>query len=481
MTRYETVIGLEFHAELKTKTKIFCSCPTTFAGEPNTHVCPVCLGLPGVLPVLNKKAVEMAVKAGLALNCHISPFSKFDRKNYFYPDLPKAYQVTQYPLPICKDGWLEIDTEKGKKKVRINRIHMEEDAGKLVHSGDNITNSSYSLPDYNRAAVPLIEIVTEPDIASADEARAFAEQLKLALEYAGVSDVKMEEGSLRCDVNISLRPEGQEEFGTRTEIKNLNSFRSIQRVILYEEERQAEVLDEGGKIFQETLAWDDNTGQAFSMRSKEDAHDYRYFPEPDLVPIIIEQEWIDKLKMELPEMPKVRLERLTTNHGLSDYDAGIIVNNPPLAFFFDEVMELYPEAKTIANWLLGDVMRLLNSNDEEIHRIPIEAKNFAYLLDQVKSSKINNASAKIVLEEMFNSDKAPEDIIKKKGFAQISDTSALEQAVDEAIANNPQPADDYRNGKDQALGFLVGQVMRATKGQANPPMVRELLIKALDK
>jgi len=481
MTQYETIIGLEFHAELKTKTKIFCSCPTTFAGDPNTHVCPICLGLPGVLPVLNKRAVELAVKAGLALNCEISHYSKFDRKNYFYPDLPKGYQVTQFPLPICKNGYLTIPAEDGgKKKVRINRIHMEEDAGKLVHSGETISSSLYSLPDYNRAAVPLIEIVSEPDMTSAEEARAFGEKLKAALEYADVSDVRMEQGSLRCDVNISLRPVGQKEFGTRTEIKNLNSFRSVQRAILYEQERQASVLDEGGRIYQETLTWDDNKGCTLSMRSKEESHDYRYFPEPDLVPIVLDQEWIDRIAAGMPEMPEARLTRLTEEAGISATDAAIIVGNKTLAFYFDQVVEHYPDPKTVSKWLLGDLSRLLNEQGENVEAIPILPEQLATLLTQIKEGKINNNTGKAVLEEMFKTGQDAETIIKEKGFAQISDTSALDAAVQKIIADNPQPVADYKEGKKQAVGFLVGQIMKQTGGQANPQMVRELLCKALD-
>ncbi len=481
MTQYETVIGLEFHAELKTKTKIFCSCPTDFSAEPNTHVCPVCLGLPGVLPVLNKRAVELAIKAGLALNCQISHLSKFDRKNYFYPDLPKGYQVTQFPLPICTNGYLIIKDDAGNdKRIRINRIHLEEDAGKLVHSGTTIATSAYSLPDYNRAAVPLIEIVTEPDLSSAEEAKNFAEMLKLTLQYAAVSDVKMEQGSLRCDVNISLRPQGQKELGVKTEIKNLNSFRSILRAVAYEQTRQTEALDNGERIIQETLTWDDDNGTAFSMRSKEDAHDYHYFPEPDLVPTIVEQDWIDEVAKELPELPQKRKYRLVDQYGLSDYDASTIVNNPVLALFFDRVLYHYDDPKTVANWLLGEISRLVKSSEEEIEMISLKPDDVAYLLTQVKEGAINNNSAKAVLEEMFQTGKEPDAIIKEKGFAQISDTSALQDAVKAVISANPQPVADYRQGKKQALGFLLGQIMKATGGQANPQAVREILINALD-
>lgn len=482
MTKYQTSIGLEFHAELRTRTKIFCACPTDFEGDPNTHVCPVCLGLPGVLPVLNQKVVELAVKAGLALNCRIQPYSKFDRKNYFYPDLPKAYQITQFSLPICRNGWLELEN---KKRVRINRIHIEEDAGKLIHSGEHISASDFSLADYNRAAVPLIEIVTEPDLASPEEALEFGQLLKLTLEYAGVSDVKMEQGSLRCDVNISLRPEGREELGTRREIKNLNSFRSMVRAIKYEETAQSQLLDEGDKVIQETLTWDDHEGCTLSMRNKEDAHDYRYFPEPDLAPVVIDGDWVKRLARELPQMPFQRRQRLVGEYGLSPYDAGKLVDSRALAFFFDQVMESFDDAKTVANWLLGDLSRILNSQkgegEQEVTDIPLSARQMGMLLNKIKAGELNNNTGKLVLEEMFKSGKDPEEIIREKGFVQISDTSALSKAVAEVIAANPKPAEDYRGGKKQSLGFLLGQVMKATGGQANPQIVRELLLKSLDE
>ncbi|MBQ9991833.1 MAG: Asp-tRNA(Asn)/Glu-tRNA(Gln) amidotransferase subunit GatB [Firmicutes bacterium] len=473
MARYETVIGLEFHAELKTKSKLFCPCPTEFGGEPNTHVCPVCLGLPGVLPVLNKHAVELAVKAGLALNCDIQRVSKFDRKNYFYPDLPKAYQVTQFALPICRDGYVNISG----KQIRINRIHLEEDAGKLIHSGESILDSGFSMPDYNRAAVPLIEIVTEPDIRSAQEARELAERLKSLLEYAGVSDVRMEQGSLRCDVNISLRPEGQTEFGIRAEIKNLNSFRAIERAIEYEEKRQAAILDEGGRVIQETRTWDDGKGITLSMRSKENAHDYRYFPEPDLVPTVIDDIWMNEIRQSLPEMPEARKHRLMTECGLSEYDTNRIVETPMLAFFFDEVIEAGADAKLTANWILGDISRLLTGNED---KLPIKASDLAVLIEQVKSGAINHSSGKLVLEEMFMHGGCPLEIIKTRGFAQISDASALQEAVLKVVEANPEPVADYKAGKKKAMGFLLGQIMKATGGQANPQMVREMLEKALD-
>jgi len=482
MTRYLTTIGLEFHAELKTKTKIFCSCPTDSGAEANTNVCPVCLGMPGVLPVLNRHAVELAARAGMALNCEVARVSKFDRKNYFYPDLPKGYQVTQMEQPICRNGYIEIKDDDGNpKKVRINRIHMEEDAGKLVHSGDNISGSAYSLPDYNRAAVPLIEIVTEPDISSAEEARQFGESLRAILLYAGVSDVKMEQGSLRCDVNISIRPEGTEKLGTRVEIKNLNSFRSVYRAVCYEQQRQEDMLELGETIVQETRLWDDVNGETRSMRSKEEAHDYRYFFEPDLCPVEIDDAWMEEIRAGLPELPEARRNRLEQELGLSAYDAGQLVMTPALALFFDKVYALHADAKTIANWLLGDISRLMRTEGDAADEVPLCAEEFAYLLKQLKDGAINNNSAKVVLEEMFVNGGKAADIIAKHGFAQISDSSALQKAVEEIVAANPQPVADYKAGKKAAAGFLVGQVMKATKGQANAAMVKELLEKVLDQ
>ncbi len=477
MTEYLTTIGLEFHAELKTKTKIFCSCPTDFSNDPNTHVCPVCLGLPGVLPVLNKHVVELAATAGMALNCEVSPISKFDRKNYFYPDLPKGYQVTQYPMPICRNGHITIKDKDGNDKdIRINRIHMEEDAGKLVHSGDNIRHSQYSMPDYNRAAVPLIEIVTEPDLSSAEEAKEFAELLKLKLEYAKVSDVKMEQGSLRCDVNISLRPVGCEELGTKVELKNLNSFRAMYRAIQHEVERQSILLDCGEPIVQETRLWDDAAGETRSMRSKEDAHDYRYFPEPDLPPVVIDEAWMAEIASKLPEQPEQRLKRLTET-GIPDKDAKQLVGTPALAYFFDDLTAKGIEAKTASNWLLGDISRLMTNEDEQV---PLDVNEVAHLLTELKKGAINNNSAKTVLAELFGTAKKAADIIAEHGFAQISDSSFLQQAVAEVLSANPQPVADYKAGKKAAIGFLVGQVMKKTKGQANPGMVKEFLEKELE-
>ncbi|MDD4146255.1 MAG: Asp-tRNA(Asn)/Glu-tRNA(Gln) amidotransferase subunit GatB [Clostridia bacterium] len=471
----EAVIGLEIHVELKTKTKIFCSCPTKFGGEENTHVCPVCLGLPGALPVLNKKVVEYAVRAGVALNCAIESYSKFDRKNYFYPDLPTAYQISQYYMPICRTGYLEIEVNGKKKKIRINRIHLEEDAGKLVHSGNSITSSQYSLADYNRGGAGLIEIVSEPDLGSAEEARIFLEQLRAVLEYTGVSDVKMEEGSLRCDANISLRPVGSSKLGTKTEIKNMNSFRALERALEYEIERQQEVLEEGGIIVQETRAWDEGKGMTTVMRSKEEAHDYRYFPDPDLPPIILESEWVEEIRTSLPELPEARKERLVKELGLSAYDAGVLTGSKVLAEFFDETVTFYNKPKAIANWMMVEYLGLLNANNMEIDQSKVTPQQLAILLQVQDEGKISGKIAKIVFAEMFATGKDPEIIIKEKGLVQISDEGALVTVVDRVIDANPQSVEDFRGGKKKAIGFLVGQIMKETKGQANPGVVNKLL------
>ena len=477
---YEVVIGCEVHVELKTKTKIFCSCPTDFGGEPNTHVCPVCLGLPGTLPVLNKKVLEYAIKAGLAMNCEIAHFSKFDRKNYFYPDLTKAYQISQFDLPICKNGYIDIETSEGKKKIGITRIHMEEDAGKLVHQGATITTSAGSLADYNRAGVPLIEIVSEPDMRSAEDVLAFLTNLKAIIEYTGVSDARMEQGSLRCDVNLSLRPAGQKEFGTRAEIKNLNSFRAGERVIKYEIDRQTDILESGGKVVQETRTWDDGKGMTFSLRSKEDSDEYRYFPDPDLTPIIVTDAYIEELRASLPELPQVKRARMIEEDGLPEYDAGVITASKALADFYDGVRAHYDDAKKISNWIMVELLAKVNAEGMELEAVKIQPEQMAALLKLVDSGDISGKIAKKVFAEMFATGKDPADIIKEQGLVQISDEDALKEMVSHVVEANPKSVEDYKAGKTKAMGFLVGQIMKQSRGQANPAVINKLLAEKLD-
>lgn len=479
MTEYEAVIGLEVHAELKTRSKIFCTCTTEFGGEPNTHVCPVCLGLPGTLPVINKSVVELAMKAALALNCEIASFSKFDRKNYYYPDLPKNYQISQYDLPIASRGYLDISVDGKQKRIGITRLHMEEDAGKLVHSGANVLGGGFSLVNYNRTGVPLAEIVSEPDMRSPEEARAYLDQLKAILEYTEVSDCKMEEGSLRCDANVSIRPKGSTKLGTKTELKNMNSFRALQRALEYEIERQEEVLEDGGIIVQETRSWNEAKGITEVLRSKEDAQDYRYLPEPDLVPMVIDRKWVQEIKASLPELPVERKRRLIQDLGLPEYDASVITGSKKLADFFDACASRYGNAKEISNWIMGELLRLLNAKNMEIEDSPVTAEGLVELLEIQKAGTISGKIAKQVFEEMFNTGKKPDEIIKEKGLVQISDSGELEAIVDTVLQNNLKSAEDYRGGKGAALGFLVGQVMKETKGKANPKLVNEILLKKL--
>ncbi|MFX0561112.1 Asp-tRNA(Asn)/Glu-tRNA(Gln) amidotransferase subunit GatB [Tepidibacillus infernus] len=474
---YETVIGLEVHAELSTESKIFCGCSTEFGAPPNTHTCPICLGHPGVLPILNKQAVEFAIKAALALNCEISRETKFDRKNYFYPDLPKAYQISQYDKPIGRNGWIEIEVNGEKKKIRINRLHLEEDAGKLTHA----ENGEGTLVDYNRVGVPLIEIVSEADLRSPEEARAYLEKLKSIIQYTGVSDVKMEEGSLRCDANISLRPVGQEEFGTKTELKNMNSFRGVQRALEYEEKRQAEVLDAGGKIIQETLRWNEEQGVTITMRSKEEAHDYRYFPDPDLVDTIIDEEWIERIKSEIPELPDARKERYINQYGLPAYDAEILTSSKALANFFEETLNYTQDAKAVSNWIMGEVLGYLNAQSLEIQASKLTSKGLGEMIQLIEKSTISNKIAKTVIREMLETGKAPETIVKEKGLIQISDEGEIAKIVEQVLANNTQSVEDYRNGKEKALGFLVGQVMKESRGKANPALVNKLILEKLNE
>lgn len=471
MTQFETVIGLEVHVELSTKTKIFCGCSTEFGAPPNTHTCPICLGHPGVLPVLNRQAVEYAMKAAMALNCEIAEYSKFDRKNYFYPDLPKAYQISQYDQPIGQNGWIEIEVDGKKKRIGITRVHLEEDAGKLNH----MENEEGSLVDFNRVGVPLIEIVSEPDLRSPREARAYLEKLKAIMQYTGVSDVKMEEGSLRCDANISLRPVGSEKFGIKTELKNLNSFRNVERGLEYEQARQAEILSRGGKITQQTLRWLEDEGRTKVMRSKEEAHDYRYFPEPDLVRLHIDAEWKERVRATIPELPDARQARYTKEYGLSDYDAGLLTASKAIADFFDETVGAGADPKAAANWIASELLGYLNSQDKELADTRITPQGLAGMIGLIQDGTISTKIAKKVFKELVENGGDPKQIVEEKGWVQISDEGQLRQIVEQVVSDNPQSVEDYRNGKDRALGFLVGQVMKLTKGKANPQLVNQLI------
>ena len=477
MKEYEVVIGLEVHAELATNTKMYCNCSTEFGADPNTHCCPICTGMPGVLPVLNKKVVEYAVKAGLATNCEISRFSKQDRKNYFYPDLPKAFQTSQYDLPLCEHGHLEFDVNGTKKKVGITRIHIEEDAGKLIH--DAYTGAT--LVDMNRCAVPLIEIVSEPDIRSADEAVGYMQTLKSILEYLEVSDCKMQEGSLRCDVNLSVREKGSTTFGTRTETKNLNSFKSIKDSIEFETKRQIEELENGGVIYQETRRFDDAKGIGYAMRTKEDANDYRYFPEPDLAPIVLSEEYIDNIKNNLPEMPHVKKERYVKEYALPEYDADILTSSKHTANFFEEATKICNNPKAVSNWLMVDFTKKLNDAEIEITECKITPENLAHLIMLIDKGTISSKIAKKVFDEMFETGKDANKIVEDNGMVQMSDEGAIKEIVEKVVENNPKSIEDYKAGKDRALGFLVGQVMKETHGKANPGVVNKLLLEILKK
>lgn len=477
-TDFETVMGLEVHAELSTKTKIFCSCPTDFGAEPNTQVCPICMAMPGTLPVLNEKVVEYAVRAGLATNCTISKDSKNDRKNYFYPDTPRAYQISQYDKPLCEHGYIEIEDDNGNpKKIGITRIHIEDDAGKLNHNEFN----GGALIDLNRAGVPLIEIVSEPDLRSAQEVDRYLKKLKSILEYIEVSDCKMQEGSFRADVNVSVKRKSSKEFGTRTEMKNMNSFRAITRAIEYESGRQIDVIENGGKVTQETLRWDDVSGKTFSMRDKEDAQDYRYFPEPDLVAIRLSDEYIENIKKSLPEMPESRRERYINQFKLSEKDAKLLTASKYLSNMFEAAEKICGNGKAVANWLLSDVSRILNEKELEPVAIPFTAENLAKLIELIDKGTISSAIGKKVIEELFENPKDPEEIIKEKGWIQISDEGAIMEVVQKVLNNNPQSIQDYKAGKDRALGFLVGQAMKETKGKANPQMLNKMFLEELNK
>ena len=469
--QYETVIGLEVHVELSTKTKIFCGCSAKFGGKPNTHTCPVCTGMPGALPVLNKKVVEYALTLGAAANCQINRYNRFDRKNYFYPDNPQNYQISQLYLPICHDGCLEIETEAGKKKIRIHEMHMEEDAGKLIHD----EWEDCSLVDYNRSGVPLIEIVSEPDMRTAEEVIAYLEKLKMICQYLGISDCKLQEGSMRADVNLSVREAGSQKLGTRTEMKNLNSFKAITHAIEGERARQIELLEEGKKVIQETRRWDDNKESSYPMRSKEDAKDYRYFPDPDLMPVIISEEWIEKIRKEQPEFAEEKAERFQKEYGLPRYDAKILTQSRHMADIFEETARRCGQPKKASNWLMGETMRILKEKGMDPEKISFTPAHLADLILALERKEINQQGAKQVFEQIMEKDVDPLVYMKEQGLLMVSDDSAIEAAVEEAMAENQKTVEEYRSGKEKVLGFLVGQVMKKMKGKADPAKVNALL------
>lgn len=474
--KYEVVIGLEVHAQLKTKSKIFAHDGTEFGNEQNSQISPITLGMPGVLPVLNKEVVNMAILTGLALESSIPSRCKFDRKQYFYPDLPKGYQISQYDEPICIGGHLNING----KKIGITRAHLEEDAGKLVHSGaDGLAGSNYSLVDLNRAGTPLLEIVSEPDMRSSEEAKAYVEELRNIVKYIGVCDGNLEEGSMRCDANVSVMLKGSKEFGTRAEVKNVNSFRALQRAIEYEIERQIDIVEEGGKIVQETRLWDDNSGITKSMRGKEDAHDYRYFPEPDLMPLEISREWVEEIRTKMPELPQAKRKRYI-NLGLSDYDAGIIVEQMELAFFFDEILKLNANAKIAVNFLMGEIAAYLKDEKLSINETKLTPENLAELVKLIEKGTISNNIGKQIIFTMLKEGSSASEIVEKQGLSQISDEGVIKEIVQKIVNDNPEQVSAYKGGKVQLFGFFVGQVMKETKGRANPKTVNELLKSLLD-
>ena len=476
--QYETVIGLEVHVELATRTKIFCSCSTRFGGAPNTHTCPVCTGMPGSLPVLNRKVVEYAMAVGLAANCQINQLCKFDRKNYFYPDNPQNYQISQLYLPICHDGWVEIETAQGqKKKIGIHEIHMEEDAGKLIHD----EWEDCSLVDYNRSGVPLIEIVSEPDMRSADEVIAYLEKLRLMIQYLGASDCKLQEGSMRADVNLSVREAGSSELGTRTEMKNLNSFKAIARAIEGERQRQIELLEDGKAVTQETRRWDDNKESSKPMRSKEDAKDYRYFPDPDLPPVVISDQWIEKVRAAQPELRDEKMERYQKEYGLPAYDASILTESKAMADLFEETVKLCKKPKEASNWLMVEAMRLLKEKAMEPEEMGLSAVSLAALIDMVESKEINRTIAKTVFQEMFDQDLDPRQYVKEHGLGMVADDGALRKAIEQVMEENPQSVADYKSGKTKAMGYLVGQTMKAMKGKADPASVSSMVKEMLEQ
>lgn len=475
---FESVIGLEVHVQLNTNTKIFCSCSTNFGDEPNTNVCPVCLGMPGVLPVLNKKVVEYTIKAGLSLNCNIQEKSVFARKNYFYPDLPKNYQISQFELPICFGGYVDIEIDGNKKRIGITRIHMEEDAGKLVH-GENLGSPNSSYVDYNRTGTPLIEIVSEPDMRSSEEAKKYLENLKLIIEYTGISDCSMEKGSLRCDANISVRPFGQKEFGTKVEVKNMNSFKNVQRAIDYEIKRQISEIEGGNIIIQETRLWDPEKGVTISMRSKEESHDYRYFPDPDLVPVVVSPMDIEKIKLTMPDMPDVVRKKLSDVYNLPEYDVAVISSSKPIYDFFEETAKFCKNSKAISNWIQTEILRVMNEKGVDIFNVGITPLQLAELIDLIDSSVISLKIAKDVFDDVIISGKSPKQIVEEKSLTQIADSGLLEEVVKKVIENSPKEVERYKAGETKLIGFFVGQIMKETKGKANPKLVNEILVQLL--
>ena len=478
---YEVVIGLEVHAELLTNSKMFCGCANQPGAAPNSNVCPTCLALPGALPVINQRAIELTALTGLALNCSISEFTRFDRKNYFYPDLMKGYQISQYQHPIAHDGWLDVEHAGKLERIGIRRVHLEEDTAKLFHRVDPTTGRPYSLVDVNRGGVPLIEIVSDPDIHSAEQARLYLVALRTIVQYLGVSTGNMEEGSFRCDANISVRPSGSTELGTKVEVKNMNSFRAVFRALEYEAERQIKAIAEGERLIQETRGWDENRGITVGQRSKESAHDYRYFPEPDLPPLSLTPSWVESIRQQMSELPTARRQRFETEYGLSPYDADLLTATRATADYFEEAVKLFPHPKQVANWLTGELFRLLNASNLEIGQAKVSPSGVAEVLKAVDTGVISGRAAKDVFEEMFRTGESANRIVEAKGLSQISDTAALDRLVDEAIAANPKSIADYRAGKPQALGFLVGQVMKASRGKANPGVVNGLLKAKLDQ
>ena len=482
MSEYEAVIGLEIHTELKTLSKMFCSCDASFGGEPNSKTCPVCLGLPGVLPVLNRKAVELAVRLAMAIDCEIAPYSIFHRKNYFYPDMPKNFQISQYDLPLGIGGHLDLEMEEGTVRIGITRVHLEEDTGKSVHSSESgrIHGSEYSLEDFNRAGVPLLEIVTEPDIRTPEQARTFIQELKSIIEHLEVSDCKMEEGSLRCDANISLRQHGSSDLGTKAEVKNMNSFRALYRALQYEIERQEDVLAGGGKVVQETRHWDADANVTTPLRTKEYAFDYRYFPEPDLVPLELDRAFVDEVRAGLPELPVERRRRFRDEYELPEHDSVVLTSSKAMGDFFEAAVGEGADPKTASNWMMGELSAFLNARNIEVENILVTPAQLAAMIGLLGKGIISGKIAKSVFEEMLASGKDPDAIVKEKGATQISDEDELIHLIEEAVEENPASVEDYRKGKEKALGFLVGQVMRKTKGRANPQMVNELLKRSLE-